>query len=134
MNAAFRHEVESRLAGREHLLPVFSHPFDIPRRLREVDDTLFVVWNCRTRRYEVHCLEHRPDTYAWTVPFDQLDERTVVLARRNFVLTRGDAIFHEMDEHNERLERSYRRSRRNEIDAWARDVAHGLFRKTAYWE
>lgn len=131
----FQYEVETRLAGKPHLHPVFSHPYDIPRRLREeVDDTLFVVWNAKAGRYEVHCLEHRPDTYAWAVPFDQLDERTVRLARRNSVLTRGDLIFREMDEHNERLEQSLRRQRRNEIDAWARDVAHGLFRKTAYWE
>jgi len=131
---SFQLEVESRLAGKPHLRPVFSHPYDIPRRLREVDDTLFVVWNCKAKRYEIHSLEHRPDTYAWSVPFDQLDARTVRLARRNSMLTRGDAIFREMDERNERLEKSLKRQRRNELDAWAREVAHGLFRKTAYYE
>lgn len=131
----FQQEVEARIAGKPYLHPVFSHPYDIPRRLREeVDDTLFVVWNSLTKRYEVHSTAHHPDTYAWTVPFEQLDERTVRLARKNSLLTRGDRIFREIDEHNERLEQSLKRQRRNEIESWARDVAYGLFRKTAYWE
>lgn len=130
----FEAQVRDALRGRPYLIPVFRDVCDISRRLREVDETLFVVFNTASQQFEVHSLEHRPDTCAWAVPFDQLDERTVRLARRNSLRMRGDAIFREMDEHNEKLEASMRRRRRNEIDAWARDAAHKLFRKTAYWE
>jgi len=129
----FEAEVRERLKGRPHLKPIFSDVHDIARRLREeVDDTLFIVWNSLRQRYEVHCLEHWPDTYAWAVPFDRLDARVVRLAKRNNLRVRGRDIFREVDEHNRKLEESALRQFRNDVVAAAIE-SRGLLARYA-WE
>jgi len=130
----FEDNVKNVLSDKAHLLPVFNNIYDIPQRLRDIDDTLFVVFNAKTQKFEVHSLEHKPETYAWEVPFEQLDVRTLRLARRNSLRMRGDEIFKEIDRNNERIEAGLARKRRNDLDAWARDVAYWHFKKTAYWE
>ncbi|MCL6557461.1 MAG: 2-hydroxyacyl-CoA dehydratase family protein [Firmicutes bacterium] len=119
---AFEHEVAERLQGKPHLQPVFSDPYDIARRIREQDPSFFVVWNTRRRAYEIHCLNHIGDTYALDVPNNRLDARVEHVLRKNNIRTRGMAIFREIDDANERLERSIERQRRNELRAIAGEV------------
>lgn len=129
---AFEHEVTERLQGKPHLQPVFSDPYDIARRIRGHDPAFFIVWNNRRRVYEIHCLNHVGDTYALDAPYNRLDARVEYVLRKNNFRTRGKAIFREIDEHNERLERSLERQRRNEIKAMASEIKPYFAR--AAWE
>lgn len=130
--SVFKHEVRLRLADKRYLEPVFDDVFDVARYIREVDETLFICLNRRRGHFEVHSLEHRPNTYAWTIPWRRLDGRVVRLAKKNNLMARGDAIFEEMDRHNEKLRDSKHRHFMNEVEAAAID-SRSLFKPLA-WE
>lgn len=112
------HEVRRVLSGRPWLWLIEG---PIAERLREVDDTLFVVRNTVEARFEVHCLEHRPDTMAWVVPWQELDERMVRKARENRVERQGD-LLRRMDERNERRRESKQRDFHNWIHGVSEDT------------
>jgi len=118
---SFTQKVRERLAP--HLRLIERDVLDISRRIREeVDETLFVCWNTLYDRFEVHSLDHFPTTYAWTVPFNRLDERTIKRARRNNIRMRGQEIFREVDEANEKLERSLARKAANDFESAAKEI------------
>ena len=120
---AFENQVYERLQGKYHLQPFFSGGnYDITRRLREYDPALFVVWNNRRRKYEIHSLNHVVNTYACDVPDNRLDARVEDAVRKGDIRVRGGIVFREMDEHNERLERSAERTRRNELIGIAEEM------------
>ena len=56
--------------------------YDIAWRIRAIDPLYRVWYSYRKRRYEVHHLGQKGDTYALTVPYGTLDERTLRLVRR----------------------------------------------------
>lgn len=118
----FWREVRRALGGRPWLWLIEGL---IAERLREVDDTLFVVRNTLEARFEVHCLEHSPDTIAWVVPWQQLDERTIRKARENRVERQWD-LLRRMDERNERWRDSKQRDFRNWVHGVSED-ARSLF-------
>ncbi len=128
----FQTEVRNRLEAdcKPYLRPLFHDLHDIGRRLRDVDDTLFIVRNVRNGRFEVHCLEHRPNTFAWIVPWDVLDGRVLEKARDNRIERHPDPAG-EVFRHNEDLERAIQRDRANRINDAAREM-HPAFRKLAY--
>lgn len=130
---AFEHDVYERLQGKYHLQPIFSGGcYDMTRRLREYDPDLFIVWNSRRKKYEVHSLNHRPHTYACDVPDNRLDARIEEEIRRGDIRVRGGKVFREIEEHNERLEKSNDRQRRNDLLAVAEEM-HPYFRRLG-WE
>lgn len=120
---AFEHEVYERLQGRKHLQPVFSGGcYDITRRLREYDPALFVVWNPKRRKMEIHSLNNIGSTYGCDVPNNRLDARVETVIRMSDLKVRGQEIFKEIDALNERLEKSMERQRRDEIRAIAGEM------------
>ncbi len=124
--------IRDRLQGKPHLQPVFSSVYFIPERLREYDADLFVVRNSKKQRFEVHSLANIGDTYGLTVPYPELDARTITLVQKNNLAAHGRTIFREIDQHNERLARSLERARQNELRALAEEVKPA-FAKVA-WE
>lgn len=130
---AFESEVYERLQGKHHLQPVFSGGcYDMTRRLREYDPALFIVYNSRRRKYEVHSLAHRPFTYACDVPDNRLDARLEEVIRKGDIRVRGGKVFREIEEHNERLEKSNERQRSNDLRAVVEEM-HPYFRRLG-WE
>lgn len=127
-------EIAGRLARKPWLKLVdrdHGDVYDVGRRIREIDDTLFIVWNCLRRRYEVHCLEHRPSTFAWEVPWPILDARTLEKAQENRVgRISVSQWLREMDENNERVDRSNERDFENYTQSFAREHRR-LFQKAA---
>ena len=81
-----------------------SDTFYICERLKEIDETYFIIYNFSKEKFEVHSYAQK-DTYCLTVPFDVLDERTIdyVLKTRS---SNMDNLIKEMDKENEILERS----------------------------
>lgn len=119
---AFKQAVRERLEhdGASHLHPVFDDLYGIGKRIRDVDDTLFIVRNVKTAKYEVHCLLHRPDSIAWVVPWPSLDARVIQKAQYNRAdRTTASEFLREIHEHNERLEEQSDRDFRNFTEAFA---------------
>lgn len=131
---AFENDVLLRLQGKHHLQPVFSGGgYGMGSRIREYDPALFIVWNTKRQRYEVHSLNHPVgSTYAATVPYTRLDARLEEVIRRGDLRIRGKAVFQEINDHNERLERGAERSRLNDLMGIAEEM-HPYF-KPLGWE
>jgi hypothetical protein len=132
---ALEYAISERLQGPtfRHLQPVFSGGnYDMLRRLQEYDPDLFLVYNCRRKKLEVHSLRHRPFTYACDVPNNRLDARLEEVIRRGDIRVRGGKVFQEIDEHNERLEKSMERKRHDDLIGIAEEM-HPYFRRLG-WE
>jgi hypothetical protein len=130
---AFENAVYDRLQGKHHLQPLFSSgAYDIPHRLREYDPALFVVFNTRRQRFEIHSLNHVINTYACDVPNNRLDGRVEEVVRRGDIRVRGGKVFVEMDEHNRRIAKSRERQRKNDLMGIAEEM-YPYFRQ-AGWE
>lgn len=132
---AFENEVCERLQGPSfrHLQPIFSGGnYDMLRRLQEYDPALFLVYNSRRKKHEVHSLNHRPFTYACDVPDNRLDARLEEEIRRGDIRVRGGKVFAEVEAHNERLEKSQERQRHNDLIGIAEEM-HPYFRRLG-WE
>lgn len=81
---------------------ISSNCFDIPKRIRELDDNYRLYYNVRKNVIELHSLRRNP-TFQMVMPYKQLDARAVDYVRR----TRVDKILDEInqiDEYNQKLE------------------------------
>lgn len=58
--------------------------FDVTARIREIDPSYFIRYNCVKRRYEVHSRKVGlcATTMQLVLPYDRLDERTLILTAR----------------------------------------------------
>lgn len=86
-----------------HLIRLDTDNLYILDRLREVDESYYLVYNLDRKCYEVHSDEQRGESYCFTSPFSVLDERIVQYARKTRV-ARQDEIIKEIDQANERRE------------------------------
>ena len=86
-------------------VPVIGSVYDIPARLKEIIPSLFVMFNTRTQRFEVHDAAQDGMTLACELPFDELDARAVEYVRERHV-SRLEQVAAEIDRYNERLEKS----------------------------
>lgn len=76
----------------------------ISERLKQIDESYFILYNLNNKKFEIHSSMQSNNTYCLTIPFDRLDERTLCYARK----TRAenlDRLMEEMDKQNEMLER-----------------------------
>lgn len=75
-------DIVARLETNPDLEHITGDLCGIDERLAEYDPAFFLVRNHVEARWEVHCLGNRGDTYAFAVPYDELDQRTVDKARQ----------------------------------------------------
>jgi hypothetical protein len=98
MKSNFKHEVMLRTEKRPYLYPIFSHVYDIPRRVNDYDPSFFVVFNKSNQRYEIHSLDYPGDnTHSLTVPYDELDIRTLEHIYSNDIRVHGAEIFRRLE-------------------------------------
>jgi len=127
----YKDKVNDRLRGKIHLIPVFTNVYRIPERLRTIDSNLFVVFNIKTKRYEIHSLANMGDTLSLNVPFRELDARCEDFVKKYDLKRHGRKIYQELDKQNEELEKSMERKRKNDMLGRAEEVAPA-FRKAAW--
>ena len=82
--------------------PIVTNVFWIPERLREIDDGYFVLRNHETKQFEIHHRRQPHNTYCLTVPYDELDERTLHLVRKTRIC-HVEKLLSEMDENNQKI-------------------------------
>lgn len=94
--------------------------FGIANRLKSIDESYFIVYSYRRRRFEVHSSAQRGNTLALVLPYDRLDERTVRLVLETRVQRRKE-FFAEMERANAALEKS---EREKQIKKLEKEVEH----------
>lgn len=88
-----REHIHYLLHGKHHLKPVFTNVQDIPQRVKEYDPELFIVFNTKNQRFEIHSKDGGETTYNATIPYKDLDERTIRYIRKNDIRVHGMAIY-----------------------------------------
>lgn len=125
-------EIRDRLRGKPHLTPVYTHVLKIPERLRSADNNLFVVFNSKTQKYEIHSLANKGNTLSLNVPFRDLDARCIDYVNKFDLNKHGKGIYQEIEEHNENIERSAQRKYSNDLKGACEEM-HPAFKRLA-WE
>ncbi len=80
-------------------------PLFICQRLKEIDKSYFVLFNCNKKQFEVHSSEQFGGSYCFTVRTGALDERVITYALRTRQEKQAEIIA-EIDRDNQRLEKS----------------------------
>ena len=82
--------------------PVVTNVFLIPERLREIDSGYFILRNHQTEQFEIHHSGQFHNTYCLSVPYDELDERTLHLVQKTRICN-VEKLISEMEEHNQKI-------------------------------
>ncbi|TCO79130.1 hypothetical protein [Marinisporobacter balticus] len=100
---------------------VENHVLGIPERLKQIDKSYFVVWNSKKEKFEVHSEDNVGSTYCFTVPYRELDCRTLEYARETRI-ERSDIVFVEIEKQDEIIEKAVKREREKLFDDIGREV------------
>lgn len=116
---------------RPRLIPLFDHSLNIPQRIYEYSQDLFVCFNKHTQRYELHSLSQEGDSFCALLPYKDLDARTLRWIWKNDIRVHGKEIFHRI----EKSESDFQKSKAQEHRRWVEDIAsetQSLFAKDAW--
>ena len=94
------------------LSEVTSDVFYICQRLKEIDKDYYILFNLTSKKFEVHVCGQGKNSYAFTVPFDSLDEHTLFYARKTR-RERMDWLIAEIERENEKY---YERAIKEGVD------------------
>lgn len=84
----------------KNYLEIEEDVYFICLRLREIDKSYRVLYNLARQCYEVHSFEQSKSSYCFTVPYSQLDERTVLFALKTRSENR-DKLIAEIEKNNQ---------------------------------
>ncbi len=87
------------------LIEINGDVCDICRRIKEVDENYYIVYNCKLNRFELHDRSIK-DSFACVLPFDQLDQRSIEHARRTRV-ENLQKLIKELEESNKIIEKGW---------------------------
>lgn len=83
-----------------------SDTYFISSRIKEIDPDYFIVYNEGKHRFEVHNAAQGQSTYALTLPFEELDARTLNLVEKTRIANK-DKLIEEMERENQKRGGSY---------------------------
>ena len=84
-------------------IPVLNGVYGIPERLKELRESLFVMYNTVAGVYEVHDASQDDCTLACELPYEELDARALLYVRER-MRERFDEMVAEIERHNAMLE------------------------------
>jgi len=87
----------------KYLIEIKNDCFCICERLKDVDESYKVFFNLKRRCFEVHSFLQHGSTYCFTVPYSELDERTIDFALKTRSENR-EKIIMEIEENNRKVE------------------------------
>lgn len=85
----------------ERLL-IKSDLFNISKRIKQIDRKYFIVFNKKTKKFEVH-YHRNHSTLELVLPFDRLDKRTLDFVLKTKMENKRKLI-EEMEKNNQKLE------------------------------
>ena len=59
------------------LVKLYSDVFDISQRVKNIDSGYYILFNTSNKKFEVHNSNQVGSSYCLTLPFKELDERTL---------------------------------------------------------
>ena len=89
----------------KNLVQIENDCFDIVKRIKEIDSDYVVFYNLKMTRYEVYVKNVFKMDYAFTCPFDVLDERVLDYAVKTRSENR-DKIIAEIEDNNQKIEKA----------------------------
>jgi len=132
MNRTKINEIFDRIRPKQYLTLVETSVCKIPEAIEKYDPSMFICFNYKSQQYEVHSLRNLGfDTKAMSIPWDELDQRTLELvAQRDQNRRPLKEIIKEIDDYNQAIEDARERQRANDINSIARDQ-RGVFKRFA---
>lgn len=98
-------------------IQLLTDNYFITERLKEIDDSYFVLYNTKIKRYELHSSTQLFTTYCLTFPFDALDERALDHARKSRCENR-EKLIKEMEMENDKLMRKIQKDNQEKAIAY----------------
>lgn len=122
MKSNYRHQVELITEKKRNLVPIFTHNHDIPRRVYDYDPSFFVAFNKNNQKYEIHSLDYPAnDTLSCTIPYENLDERTMEHLWMNDIRVHGKEIFRRLEWAEEKAKIRAERERKKFDEDFAKE-------------
>ena len=81
------------------LIKIESDVYFIVQRLKEIDSSYQVFYNCLSGKFEVHSKEQAKNSFCFQVPYDVLDSRVVDYAVKTRSQNR-DKLIKEIEKNN----------------------------------
>lgn len=131
MKTAKRDKIEIRLSSKPFLHLIERNVYDIPERIEEYDEDMFVVFNAIRQTYELHSLQYPGDTFQLTFPHSELDIRAIRHVWKNDIGVHGQDIFKRIEQGEEKN----KKAKDKEFKNWVRDMAsetQSMFAKDAW--
>lgn len=137
MKETKRNQIQAVLFKDHDLILIEKDVFNISGRIEEYDKDMFIVFNKRKKAFEIHSLEYAPmiaspkDTFQTTIPYKNLDIRTLQHLYENDIKVHGRKIFERIERQEELSEKRKQRDYKN----WLRAVASetkSMFAKDAW--
>ena len=82
---------------------VHSDTYYIAQRLKEIDNSYYIVFNFDKGKFEIHSSNQTGDSYCLTVPYPILDERVLELVRKTSSKNL-DNVIDQMEQENQEME------------------------------
>ena len=76
--------------------------YDIANRIRQIDDSYYIVRDYKLNRFEVHSNNQKGNTLCVVIPYDKLDCRTLHLLQKTHV-QRHKQLMQEIQDNNDKL-------------------------------
>ena len=101
-------------------IKIESDVFDVSKRIKEIDENYFIMFNLNNNKYELHCAS-QPNTYCFSYPYDDLDERFIDMIYKTNI-TNIDNIIEQIDNNNAKIENNVNSSVKDKSNFMLREI------------
>lgn len=101
-------------------IKIESDVFDIVKRIKEIDDGYYILFDLNKQKFEVHNCK-QSSSYCFTYPYDNLDERVfemIYATNSKFI----DKIIEDIDKNNTKIEKNNENKRKDFNDYYLREI------------
>lgn len=85
-------------------IKITSDVFNISKRIKKIDTGYFILYDNKKDKYEIHNSKQPFCSYCLTVPYNSLDNRTLLFVCKT-LFTKKEELFKEMEQFNDNLEK-----------------------------
>lgn len=86
-------------------IKILTDNYFISNRLKEIDESYYVLYNSNSKKYELHSSAQFDNSYCLTFPYSALDKRAIDFALKSRVQNKKK-IFEEIEKENEKFIKS----------------------------
>ena len=101
-------------------IKIESDVFDVSKRIKEIDENYFIMFNLNNNKYELHCTS-QPNTYCFSYPYEDLDERFIDMIYKTNIVN-IDNIIEQIDNNNAKIENNVNSSVKDKSNFMLREI------------